>query len=61
MITVAEPLVTSRFKDSDFKKDTVLNANVTVEMVGKRIEKSVTGNLNKRRNSRVRACKATKY
>lgn len=61
MINIAEPLLTSRFTSADFTKSTVLNTNVTTAQVCSRISKSVRSNASKRKNSKARAHRSTKY
>lgn len=61
MINIVEPLLTSRFTSADFTKNTVLNTNVTTAQVCSRISESVRGNVSKRKNSKARAHRSTKY
>lgn len=61
MINIAEPLLTARFTEADFSKDTVLNTNVTVAQVSSRMSRSVKESVGKRKNGRAKAHRSTKY
>lgn len=61
---VFEPIVTSRFKATDFRKCCVLNSDVTYESLDKRVSLLSTGrghSKGRSRNSRTKAQKLRKY
>lgn len=61
MVSVVQPLVTSRFTESDFKKNSVLNSNVTIELINSRMLGSIKHNKRKIKNSKARSHRSKKY
>lgn len=61
MIDITEPLVTSRFKVTDFKRSCVLNSNATFEALNGRVTNRRKNGYSKKSNSSMRSKKLKKF